>query len=185
MTPSPNDPESTDTERNEEQPAPHPRQEEPAKSGERDIAGVVAPPPVIYGGALAIGLGLNAFLPSPRIPAEVASPVGIVLLAGGGLLGGSFISAFRRARTPIDVGRPTTSLVTTGPYRISRNPGYLGLALAYAGIATLARAPWAFVTLIPALLIVDRMVIAREEQYLERRFGEDYRRFKSHTRRWI
>jgi protein-S-isoprenylcysteine O-methyltransferase Ste14 len=155
------------------------------ESGKPDIAGVIAPPPLIYAGALVAGLVLNALLPSPRIPAQVAWPVGVLLLAGGALLAGSFISAFVRAGTPVDVRRPTTSLVTTGPYRITRNPGYLGLALVYLGIATLARTPWAYLTLIPALAVMDRLVIAREERYLERRFGEDYLRYKAHTRRWL
>lgn len=155
------------------------------ESGKPDIAGVIAPPPLIYAGALVAGLVLNAFLPSPRIPAEVAWPLGVLPVAGGALLGGSFIAAFVRARTPVDVRRPTTALVTSGPYRITRNPGYLGLALVYVGIATLARTPWAYVTLIPALVVMDRLVIVREERYLERRFGEDYLRYKAQTRRWL
>jgi len=154
-------------------------------AGERDTAGVLAPPPVIYAGALLAGLGLDALLPSPRLPGEVAWPVGVALLVGGALLAGSFLRAFRRARTPVDVRSAATSLVTTGPYRITRNPGYLGLALLYAGIAALARAPWAYVTLVPALIVVDRAVIAREERYLQRRFGEDYLRYRARVRRWL
>ena len=84
-----------------------------------------------------------------------------------------------------DVLVHTTALVTTGPYRISRNPGYLGLALAYAGIAVLAHAVWVLAMLVPALVVVDRMVIAREERYLERRFGEQYSSYKRRTRRWL
>jgi len=151
-------------------------------SGERDIAGVLAPPPVIYAGALLAGFGLEALLPSPRLSGEVAWPVGVALAGAGALLRGSFVSAFRRARTPVDVRSPTTSLVITGPYRISRNPGYLGLALVYGGIAALARAPWAYVTLVPALAVVDRMVIAREERDPQHRFGEAYLRYKARTR---
>jgi protein-S-isoprenylcysteine O-methyltransferase Ste14 len=155
------------------------------ESRERDIAGVLAPPPVIYIVALIAGFLLDALLPSPSIPGEVAYPVGVVLVIGGTLLLASFLGAFRRANTPVDPRTPTTNLVTTGPYRISRNPGYLGFALAYAGIAGLAQAPWAYATLVIALVVVDRMVIAREERYLERRFGQDYARYRSHTRRWL
>ena len=153
--------------------------------GERDVAGVVAPPPAIYAVALLAGFGLDALLPSPTLPDEVASPVGIVLVVVGGMLLASFLAALRRAHTPVDPGSPTTRLVTTGPYRITRNPAYLGFALLYAGIAALATAPWAYVTLVPALVVVDRLVIAREERYLQRRFGEEYRRFRTQTRRWL
>jgi protein-S-isoprenylcysteine O-methyltransferase Ste14 len=68
---------------------------------------------------------------------------------------------------------------------VSRNPGYLGLALTYAGIAALVPAPWAYATLVPALVVVDRMVIAREERYLEGRFGDEYLRYKARVRRWL
>ena len=156
-----------------------------AATGERDTAGVLAPPPLIYAGALVAGLGLEAVLPAPEIPGEVTWPAGVALVGAGALLLGSFDRAFRRAGTPVDVRRPATSLVTTGPYRISRNPGYLGFALVYAGIAALARAPWAYATLAAALIVVDHMVIAREERYLERRFGDDYLRYRGGTRKWL
>jgi protein-S-isoprenylcysteine O-methyltransferase Ste14 len=68
---------------------------------------------------------------------------------------------------------------------LSRNPGYLGMALAYAGIAVLSGALWVLVPLVPILIVVDRGVIAREERYLEARFGEEYRRYKGGTRRWL
>ena len=101
------------------------------------------------------------------------------------MLAGSFVRAFRRANTPVDPGRATTAIVTTGPYRLSRNPGYLAMALAYAGIAVLTDTLWAFVTLLPTLILIDRGVIKREERYLELKFGEDYLRYKARTRRWL
>jgi protein-S-isoprenylcysteine O-methyltransferase Ste14 len=155
------------------------------ESGSQDSAGVPVPPPFIYGGALLAGLGLDAVLPSPSIPGEVAWPVGAALGVAGGALAGAFLTAFRRAGTTVDVRSPSSRLVTTGPYRISRNPGYVSLALIHASIATLARAPWAYATLVVAVAVVDRTVIAREERYLERRFGDDYVRYKERTRRWI
>jgi protein-S-isoprenylcysteine O-methyltransferase Ste14 len=158
---------------------------EAAHTGAPGHPGVLAPPPLIYGAALGAGLVLEALLPSPYVGDAVAVPVGIVLIVAGSALAFSFLRAFRRARTPIDVRRAASTLVTTGPYRITRNPGYLGMALAYAGIAALVPAPWAFVTLVAALIVVDRMVIAREERFLEGRFGDEYRRYKVRARRWI
>ncbi len=160
---------------------------EPAEGGaaRRDGPGVIAPPPLVFVAGLAIGFGLEALLPSASVPNAVAWPVGTVLLVAGGALVASFFAAFRRARTPVDVARTTTAIVTTGPYRFSRNPAYLALALIYAGIAVLTGALWPFVTLVPTLVVIDLGVIRREERYLEDRFGQEYLRFKARTRRWI
>jgi protein-S-isoprenylcysteine O-methyltransferase Ste14 len=151
----------------------------------RDAPGVIAPPPLIYIGALAIGFGLDALLPSASVPDWLALTAGSVLVLAGGALAVSFLAAFRRARTPVDPYKTTTAIVTSGPYRLSRNPGYLGMALTYAGICLLAGALWALVPLIAAVIVIDRGVIRREERYLQAKFGQEYLRYKAHTRRWL
>jgi protein-S-isoprenylcysteine O-methyltransferase Ste14 len=156
-----------------------------AHSVERDVPGVVAPPPVVYIAGLAIGFGLEALLPSAGLPDALGRSVGGTLVLVGLALSASFFAAFRRARTPVDPRKPTTAVVTTGAYRLTRNPGYLALALIYAGITIVAEALWAFVPLVLVLLLIDRGVIAREERYLERKFGEEYLRYKARVRRWI
>jgi protein-S-isoprenylcysteine O-methyltransferase Ste14 len=108
---------------------------------------------------------------------RVAAPIGGVLLVTGVGLAASFIAAFLRAGTPVDPRQAPTSLVTTGPYRLTRNPGYLALAMVSAGIALVSGALWPLLTLVPTLVVIDRGVIAREERYLERRFGDEYVRF--------
>jgi protein-S-isoprenylcysteine O-methyltransferase Ste14 len=155
----------------------------PGRSG--DVPGVLAPPPFIYIGGLAAGFALEVLLPSAAIPSSVRWPVGGALLAAGGVLARSFFRALGRAGTPVSPYSTTTALVTGGPYRLSRNPGYLGLALAYSGTALLAGALWPFVSLVPTLLVVDRGVIAAEERYLEHRFGPEYLEYKRRTRRWL
>ena len=152
---------------------------------ERDAPGVVAPPPLIYAGGLALGFGLDALLPSASVPRAVRAPLGWALVVAGLGLLVSFLTAFRRARTPVDPREATTAIVTTGPYRLSRNPAYLGMALVYAGIAVLSEALWAFAALVVTLIVVDRGVIAREERYLQRKFGEEYLRYRARTRRWL
>ncbi len=150
-----------------------------------DTAGVIAPPPLIYLGALGAGFALSAARGSGSLPPALARPVGSgLILAGAGLMG-SFVGAFRRARTPIDPYAPTETIVTSGPYRLTRNPGYLGMTLVYAGIAVVSNAPWALVPLPAAVAVVDRGVIAREERYLERRFGDPYTAYKARVRRWL
>jgi protein-S-isoprenylcysteine O-methyltransferase Ste14 len=156
-----------------------------AKRSERDAAGVIAPPPLIYIGGLAVGFLLEALLPSADLPAAGRLPIGIALIVTGIVLARSFFVALRRAGTPVDPYSATTSLVTDGPYRLSRNPGYLGMALAYVGIAVVASALWLFLPLIVVLVVVDRGVIAREEAYLARKFGDEYLRYMRRTRRWL
>jgi protein-S-isoprenylcysteine O-methyltransferase Ste14 len=150
-----------------------------------DTAGVIAPPPLIYLGALGLGFGLDVAIGRGSLPSRVAAPIGAAsIIAGVGLLG-SFLSAFRRARTPVDPYTPSEAIVTDGPYRLTRNPAYLGMALTYAGIAIVANAPWALVPLPVATAVIDRGVIAREERYLERKFGRPYVDYRRQVRRWI
>ena len=96
----------------------------------------------------------------------------------------------RRAGTPI-IGepfvpeRPTSSLITDGPFRYTRNPEYLAGAMIYAGITSLENAFWALLLLPATLLMVQLTAIEREERYLEGKFGEEYLRNKARVRRWI
>ena len=150
-----------------------------------ETAGVIAPPPLIYLSALGLGFGLNAAIGTGSLPSRIAIPVGgASIIAGAGLMR-SFVRAFARAQTPLDPYKPSESIVTDGPYRRTRNPGYLGMTLAYAGIAIAANTPWALVPLPAAIAIIDRGVIAREERYLERKFGAPYLDYRRRVRRWI
>jgi protein-S-isoprenylcysteine O-methyltransferase Ste14 len=151
---------------------------------EHRTPGVIAPPPLIYALGLGAGFALEALLPEATFP-MARWPLGAGGLLAGLALQGSFIAWFRRAGTPVAPYQPTKALVTDGPYRISRNPGYLGFALIYVGIALLADAPWVLAPLPLVLVIIDRGVIVREERYLERLFGQQYRDFKARTRRWL
>jgi len=150
-----------------------------------DIAGVIAPPPIIYGSALMIGLLLHVLRPVRLFPRSVARSFGVLLMVSGLASGLPAFLALRGAGTQIDVSRPTTAIVTRGPYRYSRNPVYLGLTLLYSGIAVRANAFWPLL-LLPVVLNVMRWgVIDREEQYLERRFGDEYLRYTMRVRRWV
>jgi len=90
-----------------------------------------------------------------------------------------------KAGTPIRTDRPVPRLVTDGPFRYTRNPGYLGLTMLYAGIAVLRNALWAILLLLLVLYVIQRQVIGREERYLERTFGEEYLAYKAQVRRWL
>lgn len=152
---------------------------------DRDNAGVVAPPPLIFLAGLAAGFGLEALLPGGLLPAAARWVAGGAALLAGLALQTSFMAAFGRAGTSVEPWKPTTAIVTTGPYRLTRNPAYLGMALIYVGIALLSDAPWVLLPLPLVLAVIDRAVIAREERYLERKFGAGYLDYKARVRRWL
>ena len=152
---------------------------------EQDKAGVVAPPPLIYLGALVFGLLLGRRFPMSFLPRTMARGLGWPLLGGGVLLLGWFEWAMRRAGTPTNPYKPSSGIVTEGPFRYTRNPAYLSMTMVYAGVAFLARAAWALALLPVALGVIRRGVIEREERYLERKFGAEYVSYKARVGRWI
>jgi protein-S-isoprenylcysteine O-methyltransferase Ste14 len=124
-------------------------------------------------------------LPTTFLPRTIARSLGWPLLGGGVLLLGWFEWTLRHAGTPASPYKPVSHIVTGGPFRYTRNPGYLSMTMIYTGIASLANALWAILLLPVALLVIQRGVIEREERYLERKFGDEYLSYKAHVRRWI
>jgi protein-S-isoprenylcysteine O-methyltransferase Ste14 len=154
-------------------------------ASDRDRPQVVALPPLVYVGFLVLGFLADLIWPTSIAPLSIRLVLGGLLFAAGLALGAWALARFARAGTPVEVYRPATALVTEGPYRLSRNPIYLGMTLGYAGLAVMGNSLWALVLLIPTLAVIRYGVIAREEEYLERKFGEAYRRYRSAVRRWL
>jgi protein-S-isoprenylcysteine O-methyltransferase Ste14 len=148
-------------------------------------SGVLAPPPLLYLGGLGLGLALDRRFNTPKAPPSVGRPIGVALLVGGGVLAARFVRAFRQANTAIDLRKPSTSLVTSGPYRFTRNPGYLSLTVMYFGATVVVGGVCSLATLVPVLVTMDRYVIRREEEYLSERFGADYRSYQASVGRWL
>jgi protein-S-isoprenylcysteine O-methyltransferase Ste14 len=149
-----------------------------------ETPGVLAPPPLIYLVPLAAGILTDHFRPTPFVPGEVAGRLGPALLFLGLVFVPALVS-FGKARTAPEPWKPSTALVTSGVYRFSRNPMYLGMALTYLGVAVWANALAALLLFPVALAAIRVGVIAREEAYLERRFGDEYRAYKARVRRWL
>ncbi|HWZ86744.1 MAG TPA: isoprenylcysteine carboxylmethyltransferase family protein [Thermoanaerobaculia bacterium] len=149
--------------------------------------GIRFPPPLLYVVALAVGFFLQHRWPVPVAPGHprVASAAGAVLVVLGLGLAVGGVMTFRRAGTSPNPTRPTRALTIAGPYRFTRNPMYLGLALASAGAAVASNALWPFLLVVPAAALMVPLVIAREERYLEGKFGDEYVRYRSSVRRWI
>src|SRR6266850_237367 len=152
--------------------------------GEADNAGVIVRPPVLYAAALVALLVLRWLWPLPILPRGGLWP-GLVLVA----LGVGILIWGRRTLlaggTNVDPSLPATAVVTSGPYRLSRNPLYVGLALVYFGLTLALDSWWGIVLLVAVLIVMHRGVIQREERYLEQKFGDGYRQYRSTVRRYI
>ena len=150
-----------------------------------DTAGIIAPPPLIYLGTLAVAYHLSRFYPLGQVPDLIAQLLGWPLLGAGVLCAVAAFRVMKHAQTPVDPYQSTTALVTAGPYCFTRNPLYLALSLFYLGGALLLDSVWALLLFPLVVLVMSRGVIAREERYLEHKFGAAYQEYKSRVRRWL
>jgi protein-S-isoprenylcysteine O-methyltransferase Ste14 len=158
------------------------------QGGNTGTVRVIVRPPFLFLACLVLGLVLDRVLPLPLTLPETA----LVRWTAGGtlvLLGVAIFAAgirnFSRAATPVPSTRPVRTLVTTGIHGWSRNPIYVGMFLLYAGVALAARSPWILILVLPICITIRYGVVAREEAYLEQRFGNAYRDYKARVRRWL
>lgn len=147
----------------------------------RDRAGVLAPPPLLFVAGFATAFALRDG--PTQIPGGVVA--GAILAAASLALAGWGVREMHRAKTHVDPYQPTTAIVSTGPYRYSRNPLYVAMTLAYVSASLWTGTPEALVALPIVLVALHFGVIRREERYLEAKFGELYRDYKTRVRRWI
>ena len=136
----------------------------PAMADTSDTANVIIRPPIAW--AVAVLAGLSVF------------GLALSLVAWA-------IVTMTRAGSNVPTSLPTTTIVNTGPYRFTRNPIYLGMVLGLIGLAIALNSLWLLLTLAPFALVIRYGVVAREEAYLERKFGDDYRRYRARVRRWL
>jgi protein-S-isoprenylcysteine O-methyltransferase Ste14 len=157
----------------------------PMASERADNPGVAAPPPLVYLGAIVIGAALERVwrwrLPAGRWGMVVGA---FLIVAAIGLVMWA-LREFARADTSPKPHEPTTAIVASGPFRFTRNPIYISFTLVQLGIALLAQSGWMLALVVPALVLVRYGVIAREERYLERKFGDEYVAYRRSVRRWM
>jgi protein-S-isoprenylcysteine O-methyltransferase Ste14 len=147
-----------------------------------DIPGVIAPPPLIDLAWFLGGVLVERAVPLPRLRSRT---LGVPLVVGGAVLAGWAVATMRSAKTPLSPYESPAHLVTEGPFRFTRNPIYLGGILVYAGVALLLGRLGPLVGLPGLLTTLRRGVIEREELFLQRKFGEEYREYQLAVPRWL
>ena len=150
-----------------------------------DHAQVMVPPPLVFLGYLIGALILNWIVPFPAPWTFILRLVGRLAIIGGILFVGSAFLQMRKSNTPVDPREPVSAFVTSGPYRFTRNPIYLGLFLIYLGFTLLAGTLWGLIASPFLIWTITQAVIHVEEIYLEEKFGEQYKQYRSRVRQWI
>jgi len=142
-------------------------------------------PPLVYLAGIAAGFGVDWLIPvrglSPTTQLVVGVPIVVLAIA---LVLMSAWELQRAGTSPLHE-RPTTKVISRGLYGMSRNPIYVAMTLGSVGVAITADRLWVLAATVIAVLVIDRMVIVREETFLEAKFGDDYLAYKARVRRWI
>ena len=157
-----------------------------ANNGEdRHGPGVRLHPPVIFAISILAGIGLHRAWPQTLPWVQDGRIYAVCVLAVVAVLALWSLLEFIRARTDARPDRPDTALITTGPYRFTRNPLYIGLSLVQLSAACWLNNLWIFLLLPLSIVVITQYAIAREERYLEKLFGQDYLDYKARVRRWL
>ncbi|MBB3020062.1 protein-S-isoprenylcysteine O-methyltransferase Ste14 [Microvirga lupini] len=151
-----------------------------------DTAHVMIRPPLAWGLAVVAGFGLDRLMPLPFLPVDwPAGWLGALVFVPALALVAWAIAAMTGAGSNVPTNLPTTTIVESGPYRFTRNPIYLGMFLGLIGLGIAFNTLWLPLMLVPFALVIRYGVVAREETYLDRKFGDVYRVYRSRVRRWL
>lgn len=157
-----------------------------AMSGEADVPNVVIHPPIALGMAIMFAFAADWVYPLPFVAPGIAHiELGLIVIVGAFLLVRWAVQTFRRAKTNLLTNQATLAIVSTGPFAYSRNPIYVGALMGLIGFAIAADSLWFLVALVVIFLVLQFGVVAREEAYLTRKFGQTYIDYKAKVRPWL
>jgi len=154
-------------------------------SPETDHPDVIALPPLILLGFVAVGLLANRFYALHFVSGNARYVTGAVLAALPFFISALAMREMGKAGTNIDVRKPATALITGSIYSVTRNPMYLSMVLMLAAGAFLLDNLWLLIAVPIFIAVIQKGVILREESYLEGKFGAEYTAYKSRVRRWL
>jgi protein-S-isoprenylcysteine O-methyltransferase Ste14 len=143
---------------------------------------------VVFGIPFLVAIALQLIVPISLPPGSLTPafiPAGAILFVVGISLAVLARQEFSRFGQPTDPGRPTSKIISTSVFSVSRNPLYLGGIFILAGISLALNLPWILILLIPSIIVCHYILIAPEESYLAAKFGEQYRLYTARVHRWI
>jgi protein-S-isoprenylcysteine O-methyltransferase Ste14 len=151
-----------------------------------DTAQVLVRPPLAWAISAVVGIALGWLIPLRFVPASApAAWLGGLVFVAALVLFAWAVTSMTRAGSNVPTSMPSKIIVANGPYRLTRNPIYLGMMLSLIGLAIAFDSVWSLAALVVFFLVIRYGVVAREEAYLERKFGDDYRSYRAHVRRWL
>lgn len=150
-----------------------------------DRPGVIALPPLMYAGVFLVVVAARWFWPLPITAWAIAVPAGLALSVAAVSIARWGRRTMQAAGTNVNPTLPATTVVMSGPFRYSRNPLYVALTLLFVGLTVAVNTWWGFIFLIPLVVTMHVGVVLREERYLERKFGDSYRQYRSTVRRYV
>ena len=154
-------------------------------SEHKDHASVKVHPPVLLVIHIFVAWLLGRFVVLPIVVSPLFKNIGLALAGIGFLFGLLSLYAFTKARTTVNPHGSVRAIVSTGIYRFTRNPIYLGMVLMLIGFPLAFGNVWGIPLVLAFIPLMNKLVIKHEEAYLEKKFGEGYAGYKSRVRRWL
>ncbi len=151
----------------------------------RETGEIVVFPPAIFMISLAVGIGFDSWWPAAVLPNGLQYGLGAVLIGASLILAALVFQSFHAAAASFEPGRPATKLITTGPFRLSRNPMYLAMLAMFAGIGVAVDSLWVLGLTLPLFVVVHYGVVRAEERSLEASFGSAWRDYAAAVGRWL
>ena len=154
---------------------------------QKDHPGIYFPPPLLYAAVFVAAIYIQKIIPIKKVffQSSTSLIIGLIIILLGIFFAFPALYRFVQTKNTVITSKPANSLQTEGIYSHSRNPMYVGLCCFYLGLSLLFGNWWHLILFPILILLVYALIIRREENYLTRRFGDEYKQYRSKVRRWL